>query len=262
MNDLDDLIGRLVDGQLAQEKRLAALERLETGGGGMLEPFLLLPELRAFWPFSSADENGDAHDLSGQERAVMNNNAATFGGDGLAPYAAMVAASTQYFSRADEAGLDITGGLTLGGWFYITANLSGVQGLAGKWIGNTNQRAYLLSNFNGSLLFSVSSSGAAATAGVTSAITPALNTWQFVAARFVPAATVDIWVNRTKTTDTTTVPASLFNSSAAFQVGRHVDTGGTARLLDGRASLGFLCAAAASDLVITNLYERSRRLFG
>jgi hypothetical protein len=114
-----------------QEYRAESVENLSTAfprraetsfaWGNAISYYLGLPGLRAFWPMSSVNETGNVYDLSGQGRTLTNNNAATFGVYGLQSYATFNGVN-QYLSRADEAGLDITGELTMGCWIRFHAN--------------------------------------------------------------------------------------------------------------------------------------------
>jgi len=83
--------------------------------GNAISLYLGVEQLRAYYPFSSVDENGDVYDLSGQARTIANVNAPTFGVYSLQPYAT-VNGVNQAFRRGDEAGLDITAKLTIGMW--------------------------------------------------------------------------------------------------------------------------------------------------
>src|SRR5690606_17145480 len=68
--------------------------------------------------FSSTDNSGAVYDLSGQGRILTNANVGVgVLANGL-PYGNFNGTTAQ-LTRADEAGLDITGALTFGGWFYL-----------------------------------------------------------------------------------------------------------------------------------------------
>ena len=67
-----------------------------------------------------------------------------------------------------------------------------------------------------------------------------------------------VWVNGVKVSNTTTIPAGLFNSSQQLAIG---SSNGSGNILDGRSGLGLLCATNLPSLVIRRLYRRTRRLF-
>ncbi len=81
-----------------------------------------LPQLRAYWPFTSVNEGGNVYDLSGQARILTNNATATFSTSDLRAYG-VTNGTSQYFSRATEAGLEFTGAMTVLGWWYFCFRL-------------------------------------------------------------------------------------------------------------------------------------------
>jgi len=234
--------------------------------GNVVSMFSMLPGLRAFWPTSSLDENGDAYDLSAQGRTLTNNNSAAYAWTGLAHHVNLSAVATSYLSRVDEDGLDVLGtesyivaanrGLTIGGWFRPTLGGTDV-GLMSKYVVGGNQRSYLLRKTAADVsYFAVSVDGAAVAAVNVTAI--AINAWQFIVGRFTPGAELATFTDGVKATNLVGVPASIFNSNSAFEVGRY----NAANYFTGSWALGFLCAAALSDTWIAMLYEHSRSLFG
>lgn len=222
---------------------------------------LMLSQLRGFWPFSIVDENGDMYDLSAQGRVMTNNGTTPFGVTGLAPYADFTPGSSQYFSRLDETGLDITGALTLGGWFRLDTIAPGNNmGLMSKWTEAGNLRAYnLYFNDAGNVpSFSVSVDGAAVvTVNHTTALS--ITTWYHIVGRYTPSTAIDVFLNGVKVSNAVATPASLFNSTAAFEIGAY---NAAAMLLDGHVTLGFLCAASLSDTVIWSIHQQTRAMFG
>lgn len=220
-----------------------------------------LPMLRAYWPFSSVDENGDVYDISGQGRVLNNNNTTPFAWHNLLPYADLTPGATNYFNRVDEAGLDITGDLSLGGWFWLDTLAPGNDmGLIAKWTVAGNQRAYYLKfvDATNQFQFSVSTDGAAVVT-VTSTAVPVINTWYHICGVFRANSVLNIFVDGVKTELAVGVPASIFNSSADLQVG--ASDVGTNRL-DGRVCQCFLCAENLDDVMIWNLYQQTRANFG
>lgn len=240
---------------------------LETIEKGVIPfQFQHLSALRGFWPLGSADENGDAYDLSEQDRVLSYNGNPTYNFDNLAPYIDLDGTG-DFLSRADEAGLDILGtettiasairGLTIGGWFW-TDGLGAAQFLIAKWNAATNNRSYSLFNSAANRFeFNVSVDGTAVVT-VTDTIDLTANNWFFVVGRFDPSTSLDIFVNGRETNNVAAIPASIFNSNADLQIGAAQGVS----LLDGRASFNFLCAAQLSDAIISALFQQSRSLFG
>lgn len=99
---------------LNNKKELGRRYEIPNRLGMYLSEFLTLPGLRGFWPMSSMNENGGAMDLSAQGRTL-----AATGTPGYAVYNNQLLAysdydgATQFHSRASEAGLNLTGELTL-----------------------------------------------------------------------------------------------------------------------------------------------------
>lgn len=253
------------------DRRIRNLEALGNGVfiGNTLASYMALPGLVGFWPMSSVQRStGNAYDLSGQGRTLTYTGNPVFTYyNGLVPYI-IFDGTGDYLSRTDETDLDITGtetiftsgaaGLTMGGWFWI--DTTGTEmAFMGKYTTTGNQRSYILYKSTGGTVDAiVSSDGSTSTITTGSAVT--IDTWYFAVVRFIPSTSVDIFVNATKSTNTTSIPASIFNSTAPFQIGA-LNAGG-ADLLSGQASLCFLCANALGDDLISSLFQSSRVLFG
>lgn len=235
--------------------------RLEQGAGNFataISGILALPQLRGFWPMSSVDESKNVYDLSGQGRTLSPQTNPSFGTEGLTPY--LLLNGSHYLDRADEAGLDITGALTLGGWFWRDGGGAN-QGLITKAIVSGDQRSYsFLLDSDDRVLLGISTDGTSANQTFFTGSATPLGEWFFAAAKFIPSSEVALWLNGTKTNHTSSIPASIFNSTAQLMVGSVFTTSGN--LLDGRVALPFICAAALTDRTITNIYEATRILFG
>lgn len=237
-----------------QAQELAALDG-GPGLGTVVGEFLLLRGLRGFWPFSSTDNSGAVYDLSGQGRVLTNTNAAVgVLANGL-PYG-IFNGTTSQLSRADEAGLDITGALTFGGWFYL--NDLNTRAIISKAAAAPNfgfQMAVITGT--NKLRAQVSGNGTAITEfDSTATLAPA--TWQFLAARFTPSTEMASFVNASKTTYTTAIPAAIANTTASFIIGAN----GAGSFLNGFSALNFLCAYNLSDATLARLYRHTRGLFG
>lgn len=226
--------------------------------------FLAIPGLRGFWPMSSVDEGGNCFDLSGQGRTLSYNGNPAYGISGLSPVLTLDGVG-DYLNRADEAGLDILGtetiyaaayrGLTVGGWFYPTAAAD--SGLISKWVAAGNQESYVLRKTAGNTCyFGITTDGSTVVAVNTTAIT--LNAWQFIVGRFDPSAELATFVNGVKATNVAGIPASIFNSNSALEIGRH----NAANNYTGSLAWCFLSGMAVSDAVIGQAYEQTRALFG
>ena len=220
-----------------------------------------MAQLRGFWPMSSVDENGDVYDLGGQSRTLTNNNAATFGVDGLAPYAEFDGVN-QYLSRTDEAGLSITGALTAGGWFWANTTISTPAVLAKDIIGG-GTGGYVMQVGGTPVFVAVYVVTPVTHSGTVSFNRVNTNEWFFAAMRYTPSTEIACWLNETKSINTTSIIAAIPDGTSPFLIGAEPDgAGGVIAHFDGRIAFPFICAAALSDAAIFAIYEQTRPLFG
>lgn len=231
--------------------------------------FQALPGLRGFWPMSAVGySNTDrARDLSGNDSHLTKNGAGDiqFGYTGLIPFVSLLSASTQYLSRADGGAAnwaDLTGteayilagmkGITHGGWFYHYGAAAADEYYTAK------VNAYYVRRLNTGVIRGVYVDGTPTFHAVDSTATIGAGEWVFAVSRFVPSTSNDLWVNGIKYTNAAGIIASVRDTADDFRIGY----GAGAGPLNGRCSLGFLCAAALSDTIINTLYSLTRPLFG
>lgn len=229
-----------------------------------------LPGLRGFWPVSSIDSSGNLIDLSGQSRTLTLTGTPTFQLDKtllhLFPMA-ILNGSTDYFTRADEAGLDILGtesyigstanGLTLGIWVKFDDAVGSAEHIIGKWDASGNQRAYRLSRkTTGEITFEMSSNGTASTSVDSTTVTSA-GVWYHCVGRFDPSNEIAVFVNGEKNSNTTTIPIAIFNSTAAFRIGAN-SNGTPSEYMDGQFALPFLSTCFIEDGICKLLYHDTR----
>lgn len=263
-HDLDDLLAGMVSLHQDLGSRVADLEMIGLPQNIHASAHLQLPRLRGYWPFSSVNESGNVYDLSAQGRVLTNHNNVPFAKYNLFPYADFTPGSNHYFSRADEPGLDITGAITFGGWFWLDTLASGNnQTLISKWdtTGGIDERAYMiyLDDATNTFRISISLLGTAATIkNVAHIATVAISTWYHVVGRLTPGTDESIFVDGVKVSSAVGVPATIFNSTANYEIG----AGAAANRLDGRACQCFLCADDLDDVIIRRLYELTRANFG
>jgi len=233
--------------------------------------FLSLPALRAFYPMSVVNSSGNAADVSGNGLVLTNNNTSTFSYDNLAP-TVNFNGTTQYLSRADAADIEVSGGegfvssaangLTVGGWFRFDV-IGTNKGIIGKYTSTGNQKSYVIIQDTTSVIFRVSSNGSSNTSATYSSALP-IDTWVFLVLRLTPSTELSGFVYTsgviTEVTNTTSIPATVFGSTAVFSIGA-ADVTGALDYIDGKASLCFLCAAALSDATISSLFQATRALF-
>ncbi len=241
--------------------------------GMTINTFQNIPGLVGSWPMSGVQRStGDARDFGhgGLDLTYNGNPTYNYFND-LVPYIDLDGIGG-FLSRADETDLDILGtetvydssvrGLTMGGWFWID-DITGTPGLIGKSLNTGNQRSYLItSGASGDETprMLVNSTGAAAgNITISASSTISASNWLFIVGRYMPSTELAIFVNNIKTINIISIPASLFNSTANFEIGAF---NGGGNLLNGRVSFSFLSANSLSDAYINALFQQSRVLFG
>jgi hypothetical protein len=156
--------------------------------------------------------------------------------------------------------LDITGPLTIGGWYQFNT-LGTTKACASKWTTDGNQRSYLLQKGStDNPVFFVSGNGTAFTSVPVTDVGINAEKFVFMVGRFTPSTEIAVWGNDKKNTLVTGIPSSIFNSSASFNIG--ATENGTSQLLDGRAALCFLCASAVPDSLLKRFFTITRTFFG
>lgn len=187
--------------------------------GTMWMEYMTTPYLRGFWPMSTINASSQPLDLSGQDLTLTNNGSVGFSSTyyGLA-YAGT--GSSKYLSRADTGLLDITGDLTMMGWFKATSLASG-DGLISKW-GTTGASGGYMIYLTGSDPYYPSfliedSSGNTFT--IQSTVAMDTTNWHFIAGCFDAGTSISIFHNGTWTTNTTSPVSNIRNNAIALELG-------------------------------------------
>ena len=227
-----------------------------------ISPFLALPGLRGFWGMAAFGSAGQAFDQSGNARTLTRNGSPAYTYENLVSYIDLNG-TTDYLSRADEAGIDIIGtetivvaatrGLTLGGWVYYDV-VSGTRPFMAKFGAVVGDRAYMIDVSAGASRM-ILGTGAAITIYAGSAVAAA--EWTFFVGRWFPSTTADIFVNGTKTPNASVI-AALGNSTSQLRIGADSDN---PNFMDGRVSRAFLCVEALSDAIISSLFESTKAAY-
>jgi hypothetical protein len=223
--------------------------------------FESLPELRSFYPMSTADSAGLIYDHSelvlpltptGATRTIYNN---------LHPMTSY--AGAQYYNRVHNINHNCADGLTFYLWarFRVAAANSYI---AGKWRTATNDRHYAFNapvGFPGVARFHVTSLGTLASlVGLNSTSSVTLNTWYFLCGRFTAGAELAIFLDTEKTTTVVGIPAALFNGILApFQLCGYDGNNAT---FEGDIAYAALYATPHPDALIRTVYEQTRPIFG
>lgn len=232
--------------------------------------------LRGLWYPGNVTSNGNLPDMSGQGNALVDNIAGAVNVRAQMIPIYPFNGTSQYLSAANAAWNQIQGtearvtpgarGLTMGGWFFNNSTApANFKGLMSKWqdaVGN--QRSYLLAqNTNGHFQAYISGNGTTQFS-VDEGVIPA-SSWHFVVMRYTASAELaifDNWdgVTGAKVVNTTSIPASLFNSTAEFEIGAY-DAATATSFFAGFYSLAFLCCAALTDTLLARLFTRMRPFF-
>jgi hypothetical protein len=229
-----------------------------TALGDYIGMYQLLPELRGFWSYASADELGGVYDYSGHGRTLYpySNFAPAYGTAGLLTYADFTRANLDSLYRTHDPGLSISSGLTIGTWVLFDIESTNVEcGIMGRW-GFAGNISYLLHKTpDNKIKLSISSDGVAITS-VEAAGVYLESKWLFVVGRLTPGAEIALCVNG-QWYKNASVVASLYT-------GININTFGfyaLANYLDGKLSNSFLCNYAIPDTIINSLYSRTRALY-
>jgi hypothetical protein len=230
--------------------------------------FMALPMLRGLWTMASVDATPQVWDTSGNLRTLTYNGNPTFNAYDLAPYIDLDGAG-DFLSRVDAPGFDIIGnetyvatsaaqgqfgkGLTLGGWFW--RDVEQAQGLIGKAVGGAVAYSLTNSAVANQIRFDIFDAGNVQR--TVNGVSAGLLQWEFLVGRFEPTFDIiSVFVNGTEVQAAIPGATTIRNTADSFTIGN-----AAGNMLNGRASLGFLCAGALSDVTLFALYEKTRRMF-
>ena len=256
-------------------ERLRDLETAEVAPD-IISSYLALPGLRGFWPMSSVGRVGavvgQAVDLQGLGNHLIRFEDPVFNHVGLAPYCDYSGAADCDHKITDAASggaFDIIGdevyiagavqGLTIGGWFYFD-RLTQEEDLIGKWGGFGNYSYLVRKLASDDVVFQVSDNGVAIIPSPTFAV--AQSTWHFVVGVFSPSgANNEVRIHRDGDIASNAAGIATLNlNDIEFEISG--SDRGRQNILDGRASLCFVCAEAASRSIVGALYQQTRSVFG
>jgi len=225
---------------------------------------LAFPGLRGIWPMSVVSSGGIANTVAGNSGSLSYNGNPKFGNDGFVPYVDLDGTG-DFLDHADSIEFDILGtesymdspGLTLGGWFKFDSETPGADEYCISKMTGAGNRSYRLYHDNlGGAYFGISDDGTNWDGVLSTAVTSG---WTFLAGRFTPSTEVAVWVDSVKATNVAAIGASIFNSSATFDVGAF---GAGSAFMAGLASMVFLAASAVEDDLIEAFYQQSRAAYG
>lgn len=245
--------------------------------GNAISSYLTLPGLIGFWPMatvqlSTGNVPNYAPTYTGatKQDMVYNGNPTFNYHNGIVPYIDLDGTG-DFLNVADNADIDVIGtetqytnpGLTVGCWF----NGDTLQNLLNALITkgddtNTNVAWYMSWDVGNTVLFAITTGGTSAT--VTSVLSPSNSAvaggWVFAVGRWIPSTEMKVWANTFTNTNTTSIPAAIYNSSAALTIGEFATT--PVGLYDGQITFCFMCTTALSDAMVNLLFQQTRALFG
>ena len=238
---------------------------MEQGARPFVSPLsahLSLPELRAFWPLSSVDENDVLYDLSGQARHLTHNGTPDRETVNFTPIVHLHSANTDYLSRAHEAGLDLTADFSLGLWLKIASG-SGDALVMGKTDGGSNICwGIQLDNTANTPRYRFHVSETGSTSSYSQNTPASVYSWHLLVgvhdASYAPILYVDGDAPTALPTGLTT--GALHSSAAVALTIGHEDNAASS-YLDAYVALPFVTAGALSQNTIRQLFAATRELF-
>jgi hypothetical protein len=189
----------------------------------------LLSNLVAYWKLDESSGNpADSQSFN----TLTNNNTILFAAGKINNAADLEAGNNQYFSITDvsQVGLDVGTAFSASFWVKVESDPANNTdySILGKW--GQNQHGYLIqySDVGGTKKVRVFTSST--TTGVTEAnanVTLTSGTFFHVAVTYNGTNSVKIYVNGTDVTTANTSAASIFDNTAAFELGAHVNDSGS-----------------------------------
>ena len=251
INEINKRLDELADAEIDIHRGIASL-------------YLQLPGLIGYWPFSAVDKSsGNIIDQSGNGKTLTESGNSTLNTDGVIPYADLDGAGDD-FTRTDESDLDISGteafiasalqGITMLGWYQFDTS-SNAERMMAKYGSSGNFGYMMRKETTESISITISDDGSS-TETLSSSNAVSTTGWYFCVTRLTTSTAMDVFVNGTQTTTTSSIPTSIFNNNASLVLG------GDSNNLDGRMSNCALCTTAVPDAIIKNLFNLIKDAYG
>lgn len=237
-----------------------------------ISPFLGLPGLIGFWPMATVQRStgnvpnyAPTYTGATKQDFVYNGNPKFDYTTTGVPYIDFDGTG-DFLSVADNTDIDILGtetqyanpGMSVLAWLSFDSS-SNDDFAVTKYTTGGNASFYLRKNALGAGIFAISTDGTNFTLANSPNSSFVDGQWYFMAGTFFPSTSVNFFLNNVKYTNTTSVPASIFNSNAPLLISG-VNAGATL-LMTGNCTLVALCASALSDSIIQSLFQQTRSLF-
>jgi len=166
--------------------------------------------------------------------------------------------STQRLGIADgkQQGLDITGAMTIAAWIKLESYPGAVQTIVGKYVSSGNQKSILyFVDSSGYLNLNISVNGSTDFGTAFTDIGMDTGKWYHVVCTYDPSTSVKLYINGVLVrNNTTAVPASIFNSTAAFYIGAN-ETGSNNNF-DGLVSETMIWSTDLSETEVQKVFMR------
>lgn len=179
--------------------------------------------------------------------------------------------ATEYYTIADSAWQEPGAGNFFVSCWARFDTFAAEMGIISKFDTGSDLRSWMLNYDGTAFAWYVNSTGlVGANISVTSSVAEAVDTWYYIAGFYQPSTLIRIFVGAASDTsltvnsNTTSVPASLFNGAAPFAIGCRYDTGAATFPLDGyvsQASAWGNVAAANVNNFADRIFQLSRRFF-
>lgn len=200
------------------------------------------------------ESSGNRADSVGSNTLTdVNTVAAGSGYDGnWANSADFERGNSEKLEIADNASLSITGALTIS-FLMRSESIAGTQDMVNK-SDNDTQKSYRVGlGSDSKIFFTVSSNGTSET-NVIQSDTISTGTWYLVTAVYRPSTETELYVNAvSKGSNTSSIPANIFNGTAKFILG-NIDNVGYSNYYDGLLQDVIIWSAALSDSEVSDLY--------
>lgn len=182
----------------------------------------LLSKTVSHWNMN--EESGSRADSHGSN-TLTDVNTVLFNTGKIGNAADFVAAQEEGLTIVDNASLSITGPLSISFWVNLDT-IASFQYLVSKYDLATNGRSYTIyfNNSSSKIAANTSSDGTFQAANaVESTATISTGVWYHVVFTFEPSVASRIYVDTVVTSNTSTVPAAIFDSTTLFAIGRRSD---------------------------------------
>ena len=266
MPELDIAFAEITRFMKITRRRLENLESQEYPPGG-IGPFLLLPELRGFWPMSGMDADYNVQDMSLNGNLAENIDGVEFGlTSKFLPYSIFDGGLPgSYFKIAHSASISDFDELTFGCFVYMNTvpsnhpddrGVIGKQGMGVRGWGMSISHANTHCGFseNGSNNFFIHNTG--------NTLLP--NTWYFLVCRISKPNTtmvIDLFINGVLVATSDTTAVSIYQNTEDVIIGAYPTfSSGDIQTLDGYIALPFVSASALPNILISSLYSNIKPL--